>query len=62
MFPQEFNYSVDNRPQLNFDGHQGQSHGFVQGSLLDALSSNLSSHNAQGASYPPQNIYGMRFF
>ncbi|RPA97301.1 hypothetical protein L873DRAFT_1810139 [Choiromyces venosus 120613-1] len=55
--PQRFNYPISNGLQLNFDGHQGQSHGFVQGDFLQyALTTNLSSYNTRGANYPSQNI------
>ncbi|PWW80059.1 hypothetical protein C7212DRAFT_361061 [Tuber magnatum] len=43
----EFNYAVDSTPQLSFDGHQGQSHGFVQCDSSDHFPvSNLSPYSA----------------
>ncbi|KAG0134705.1 hypothetical protein HOY82DRAFT_537294 [Tuber indicum] len=54
----EFNYSIENRPQLNFDGYQGQSHGFIQKDFLSyTLNPNSVPCNTQRADYPSQNTH-----
>ncbi|KAG0636890.1 hypothetical protein HOY80DRAFT_1138756 [Tuber brumale] len=55
---QPLGYSIENRPQLNFDGYQGQSHGFVQGNFLNYTQNpNPLPNNTRRADYPSWNTH-----